>query len=65
MKGGYVYILASKSGVLYTGVTSRLTRRMVEHRQKLLQGFTKRYNVTRLVYREQFGDIRTAIARDK
>jgi putative endonuclease len=65
MKGGYVYILASKSGVLYTGVTSRLTRRMIEHRQKLLQGFTKRYNVTRLVYREQFGDIRTAIAREK
>ena len=65
MKGGYVYILASKSGVLYTGVTSRLTKRMIEHRQKLLQGFSKKYNVTRLVYREQFADIRTAIAREK
>jgi putative endonuclease len=65
MKGGYVYILASESGVLYTGVTSRLTARMVEHRHKLLQGFTKRYNVVRLVYSEQFRDIRAAIAREK
>ncbi|MFZ1974813.1 MAG: GIY-YIG nuclease family protein [Candidatus Acidiferrales bacterium] len=64
-KGGYVYILASKSGVLYTGVTSRLTGRMTEHREKLLQGFTKKYNVTRLVYREQFSDIHRAIAREK
>ena len=65
MKGGYVYILASKSGVLYIGVTNRLTRRTIEHRQKLLDGFTKRYNVTRLVHWERFGDIRSAIAREK
>jgi len=64
-KGGYVYILASKSGVLYIGVTNRLTRRTIEHRQKLLDGFTKRYNVTRLVHWERFGDIRSAIAREK
>jgi putative endonuclease len=64
-KGGYVYILASKSGVLYVGVTNRLTRRTVEHRQKLVEGFTSRYNVTRLVHWERFGDIRSAIAREK
>ena len=64
-KGGYVYILASKSGVLYIGVTSRLTRRTIEHRQELVAGFTKRYNVTRVVHWERFGDIRSAIAREK
>jgi putative endonuclease len=64
-KGGYVYILASKSGVLYVGVTNRLSRRTIEHRQKLADGFTKKYNVTRLVHRQRFGDIRSAIAREK
>jgi putative endonuclease len=64
-KGGYVYILASKSGVLYIGVTSRLTRRTIEHRQKLVEGFTKKYKVTRVVHWERFGDIRSAIAREK
>jgi putative endonuclease len=64
-KGGYVYILASKSGVLYIGVTNRLTRRTIEHRQKLVDGFTKRYNANRLVHWERFGDIRSAIAREK
>ncbi len=64
-KGGYVNILASKSGVLYIGVTSRLTRRTIEHRQKLVEGFTKKYKVTRVVHWERFGDIRSAIAREK
>ena len=64
-KGGYVYILASKSGVLYTGVTSRLARRTVEHRLKLVAGFTSRYNVNRMVYWERHQDIRGAIAREK
>src|SRR5208282_4389740 len=64
-KGGYVYILASKSGVLYIGVTNRLTRRTIEHRQKFVEGFTKKYNVTRVVHWERFGDIRSAIAREK
>jgi putative endonuclease len=63
--GGYVYILASKSGVLYTGVTSRLARRSVEHRQKLVKGFTSKYNVNRTVYWEKHRDIRGAIAREK
>jgi putative endonuclease len=61
----YVYILASKSGVLYIGVTNDLGRRIFEHRQKLIPGFTGKYNVARLVYFESFGDVRDAIAREK
>jgi len=58
-------MLAGNSGVLYTGVTSRLDRRMIEHRQKLSGSFTRKYNVTRLVYFEPFADIRDAIACEK
>jgi putative endonuclease len=50
---------------LYTGVTSDLKKRVWEHREKLVDGFTKRYNVTKLVYYEMFSDIRDAIAREK
>jgi putative endonuclease len=64
-KGGYFYILASKSGVLYTGVTNRLTRRTIKHRQTLLEGFTKKYNITRPVHWQRFGEIGAAIAREK
>jgi putative endonuclease len=64
-KGGYVYILASKSGVLYTGVTNHLTRRTIEHRQKRVEGFTKKYNVTRMVYWERYAEIGAPIAREK
>ncbi len=65
MREYFVYILASKSGVLYIGVTNDLARRMFEHRHKLVLGFTGKYNVSRLVYFESFGDIRDAIAREK
>jgi putative endonuclease len=65
MKRGFTYILAGNSGVLYTGATNRLDRRMNEHRQKVAPGFTRKYNVTRLVYFESFADIRNAIAREK
>lgn len=65
MKRGYVYILASKSRVLYTGVTNRLSRRMVEHRQKRVAGFTARFNVNRLVYWEKYSEVGRAIAREK
>ena len=65
MKGRFIYILASKSGVLYTGVTSNLDLRIVEHRLKMTEGFTKKYDVTRLVHYERFADIRDAIAREK
>src|SRR6266480_655613 len=60
-----VYILASRSRVLYTGVTNDLARRVKEHREGLIPGFAQQYRVTRLVYFEQFGDIRAAIAREK
>ena len=66
MKNAYVYILASKrNGTLYVGVTSDLPRRIYEHKQKLLDGFTKRYNITTLVYAEEFENINDAIYREK
>ena len=61
----WVYILASRSRVLYTGVTNDLARRAREHKQGLIPGFTQTYRVTRLVYFEQFADIRDAITREK
>ena len=61
----FVYILASRSRNLYTGVTNNLQRRMVEHRDGLVPGFTARYRIFRLVHFEMFGDIRSAIAREK
>jgi putative endonuclease len=65
MKTFYVYILASKSRTLYTGVTSSLERRVRQHREKVFGGFTARYNINRLVYCEPCGDIVAAIAREK
>ncbi len=63
---GYVYILASRrNGTLYVGVTSDLAKRIEEHRQKLVDGFTKEYEVTNLVYFETFDDIEDAIVREK
>jgi len=64
-KGGYVYILGSKSGRLYIGVTSNLERRISEHKTKSVPGFTRRYNITRLLYSEAYPDIESAIAREK
>lgn len=58
-------MLASRSHNLYTGVTNNLLRRLVEHREGLLPGFTKHYRIHRLVHYESFGDIRAAIARKK
>ena len=65
MSAYHVYILASASGVLYTGVTNFLERRVRQHKAKLVEGFTKKYDVTRLVYYEAFGQIKAAIAREK
>ena len=65
LKTYYVYIMASKSRALYTGVTSNLERRVLQHRGNLLPGFTARYNINRLVYYEVFGEILAAIAREK
>jgi putative endonuclease len=60
-----VYILASYTRTLYTGVTNNLLRRVIEHKLKRVDAFTRRYNVTRLVYSEQYRDIGLAIAREK
>jgi putative endonuclease len=64
-KGGYVYIATNKSRTLYIGVTNNLERRLWEHKQKTGSKFAARYNITRLVYYEEFADIRDAIAREK
>lgn len=58
-------MLASATGVLYVGVTNHLERRVAQHKEKRLPGFTKRYSMTRLVYFEPFGDVRDAITREK
>ena len=65
-KKGYVYILTNVSNrVLYTGVTSDIIKRIYEHKNKLAEGFTKEYNVNKLVYYECFEDIVSAIMREK
>ena len=62
----YVYILASRiGGTLYIGVTNDLIRRVAEHRLKSVKGFTKKYDVDKLVYFECFEDIEAAIHREK
>ena len=66
MKVGYVYILASgQNGTLYIGVTSNLEKRVFEHKNHLLEGFTKKYDVTQLVWFAQYDDITDAIFREK
>lgn len=62
----YVYLLTNKGNtVLYTGVTNNLIRRVYEHKEKLVEGFTKKYNVSKLVYYEVFGSVEYAILREK
>jgi len=61
----YVYIMNSPSGTLYTGITNDLKRRVYQHKLHLVDGFTKKYNVTRLAYFEETGDVNAAIAREK
>ena len=61
-----VYILTNiNNTVLYTGITSILIKRTLQHKEKLIPGFTKRYNIDKLVYFEFYADIRDAIAREK
>ena len=65
-KNFYVYILASqRNSTLYIGVTSDLIKRIWEHRNKLVEGFSKKYNVSQLVYYECFQDAEHAIKREK
>jgi putative endonuclease len=62
----WIYILTNKpGGTLYVGVTNDLVRRLYEHRNDFVAGFTKRYGLKRLVYFEQYDDIQTAIQREK
>jgi len=61
----FVYILASRRGVLYVGITNDPQRRLREHKSGEIAGFTKRYKVNRLVYWEEYGDVTVAIAREK
>ncbi|MEH1835160.1 MAG: GIY-YIG nuclease family protein [Nostoc sp.] len=62
----YLYIMTNKyNTVLYTGVTNDLQRRVDEHKEKTIEGFTKKYNITKLVYYEVFGNAYTAISREK
>ena len=64
-KGGWVYIMSNRrNGTLYVGVTSDLSRRTWEHREGLIDGFTKRYGLKHLVYYERHDDIRFAIQRE-
>ena len=62
----YIYIITNQyNTVLYTGVSNDLIRRVYEHKEKLIAGFTKKYNVNKLVYYEIFTDINSAITREK
>lgn len=62
----YVYIMTNKNNtVLYTGVTNNLMRRVYEHKNKLTDGFTKKYNIEKLVYFDLTTDVKAAIAREK
>ncbi len=65
MPGGWVYIVTNRpNGILYVGVTSDIARRAWEHREGIVDGFTKRYGLKRLVYAERHEDIRIAIQRE-
>jgi putative endonuclease len=66
MKFYYVYILASKkNGVLYIGVTNNLIKRVCQHKNNIAEGFSRNYNVHKLVYFEQTTDIKSALMREK
>jgi len=65
IKRYFVYILTNASKPLYTGMTNDLERRLYEHKQKVIPGFAKRYNLSKLVYFEDTADVKQAIAREK
>ncbi len=65
MKEYYVYIISNKRDTLYTGVTNNLERRIYEHKNHLIEGFTKKYNITQLLFFESSDDVTAAIAREK
>jgi putative endonuclease len=61
----YVYILANKGKMLYTGITNDLERRVREHRNHQVDGYTRKYDITKLVYYEETADVLSAIAMEK
>lgn len=66
VKSYYVYVLANWDGsVMYIGVTNNLERRIFEHKNKLIPGFSTKYNIDKLVYYEETSDVQAAIAREK
>jgi putative endonuclease len=65
VKDYYVYILTNNSKTIYIGVTNNLVRRIYGHKNKLIDGFSKKYNLTKLVYFEIFNNINDAIKREK
>ena len=65
MKQYHVYIMTNRSKTLYTGVTNDLVRRVYEHKDKMIDGFTRKYNLTQLVYFEETTDVQAAIVREK
>lgn len=65
MKRYRVYIMTNKSGTLYIGVTSNLSKRIWEHKNKAVKGFTEKYNIDRLIYFEQTENVMSALEREK
>ena len=61
----FVYIMTNRSGTLYIGLTNNIKKRIYQHKNKLINGFTKKYNIDRLLYFETFSDVYSAIAREK
>jgi len=65
MNNYYIYILTNKSNTLYVGVTNNIQKRLYEHKNKLINGFTKKYNLNKLIYFETYQNINDAIKREK
>lgn len=65
IKKYWVYIATNKSNTLYTGVTNNLQRRMYEHQNKLIKGFTEKYNINKLIYFQEFNNPQEAISAEK
>jgi len=62
----FIYIMTNKyNTVLYTGITNNIQRRVYEHKNKSIKGFTSKYNITKLVYYEDYEDVNAAICREK
>jgi putative endonuclease len=61
----YVYIMSNNSRTLYIGMTNDLQRRVWQHQQKMVEGFTSRYNITQLIYYEETPNVSAAISREK